>query len=257
MLILFAIAWAVLLAAASEWLGFSKEVGAFLAGVSLASTAVPGFDQHEAGEPAGLPAAVLLHRPGRPAGVVHGRVAASAASVLLSLFVLVGKPADRDGHHGLDGVSSSHELPRRTDGGPDQRVLPDRRGPRRQPGPHPAADDGPDHPRRRRDDLRVHVHDPLLAEPLPAPRHAAEDLRAEEPLPRGEQQHRDRDDGRRRDPRGPGQLRQRTGRAAARTQDEDHRRGLRSRRRWNDGGPGASRSSTATWPTPISTSSCP
>lgn len=36
MLILFAVAWAVLLAAASEWLGFSKEVGAFLAGVSLA-----------------------------------------------------------------------------------------------------------------------------------------------------------------------------------------------------------------------------
>lgn len=38
MLILFAVAWAVLLAAASEWLGFSKEVGAFLAGVSLAPT---------------------------------------------------------------------------------------------------------------------------------------------------------------------------------------------------------------------------
>jgi len=36
MLILFAVAWAVLLAAASDWLGFSKEVGAFLAGVSLA-----------------------------------------------------------------------------------------------------------------------------------------------------------------------------------------------------------------------------
>jgi Kef-type K+ transport system membrane component KefB/Trk K+ transport system NAD-binding subunit len=38
MLILFAIAWAVFLGAASEWLGFSKEVGAFLGGVSLAST---------------------------------------------------------------------------------------------------------------------------------------------------------------------------------------------------------------------------
>ncbi|MEN6427524.1 MAG: cation:proton antiporter [Phycisphaerales bacterium] len=36
MLILLAVAWAVLLAAASDWLGFSKEVGAFLAGVSLA-----------------------------------------------------------------------------------------------------------------------------------------------------------------------------------------------------------------------------
>jgi len=38
MLTLFAIAWAVILGAASELLGFSKEVGAFLAGVSLAST---------------------------------------------------------------------------------------------------------------------------------------------------------------------------------------------------------------------------
>lgn len=37
-LTLFAIAWAVFLGAGSEWLGFSKEVGAFLAGVSLAST---------------------------------------------------------------------------------------------------------------------------------------------------------------------------------------------------------------------------
>ncbi|ROQ90127.1 cation:proton antiporter domain-containing protein [Desulfosoma caldarium] len=38
MLTLFAIAWAVVLGAGSELLGFSKEVGAFLAGVSLAST---------------------------------------------------------------------------------------------------------------------------------------------------------------------------------------------------------------------------
>ena len=35
---LFAIAWAVVLSAGSELLGFSKEVGAFLAGISLAST---------------------------------------------------------------------------------------------------------------------------------------------------------------------------------------------------------------------------
>jgi Kef-type K+ transport system membrane component KefB/Trk K+ transport system NAD-binding subunit len=38
MLILFAITWAVLLAAFSEFLGFSKEVGAFLGGISLASS---------------------------------------------------------------------------------------------------------------------------------------------------------------------------------------------------------------------------
>jgi len=38
LLTLFAISWAVLLGAGSDLLGFSKEVGAFLAGVSLAST---------------------------------------------------------------------------------------------------------------------------------------------------------------------------------------------------------------------------
>ncbi len=38
LLTLFAISWAVFLGAGSELLGFSKEVGAFLAGISLAST---------------------------------------------------------------------------------------------------------------------------------------------------------------------------------------------------------------------------
>ena len=38
MLILFAIAWAVSLASVSEYIGFSSEVGAFLAGMSLASS---------------------------------------------------------------------------------------------------------------------------------------------------------------------------------------------------------------------------
>lgn len=38
LLVLFAIAWAVVLSAAADVLGFSKEVGAFLAGISLASS---------------------------------------------------------------------------------------------------------------------------------------------------------------------------------------------------------------------------
>ena len=38
LLVLFAVAWALLLAAVGDTLGFSKEVGAFLAGASLAST---------------------------------------------------------------------------------------------------------------------------------------------------------------------------------------------------------------------------
>jgi Kef-type K+ transport system membrane component KefB len=38
MLVLFSIAWAVTLAVVSEMLGFSKEIGAFVAGISIAST---------------------------------------------------------------------------------------------------------------------------------------------------------------------------------------------------------------------------
>lgn len=38
LLVLFAVAWAVSVASLSAWLGFSTEVGAFLAGMSLAST---------------------------------------------------------------------------------------------------------------------------------------------------------------------------------------------------------------------------
>ncbi|HEX5911599.1 MAG TPA: cation:proton antiporter, partial [Rubrobacter sp.] len=38
LLVVFSIAWAVALAAAGDFLGFSKEIGAFLAGVSLGST---------------------------------------------------------------------------------------------------------------------------------------------------------------------------------------------------------------------------
>jgi Kef-type K+ transport system membrane component KefB/Trk K+ transport system NAD-binding subunit len=38
LLLLFAVAWAVCLAALGDYLGFSKEVGAFVAGISLAST---------------------------------------------------------------------------------------------------------------------------------------------------------------------------------------------------------------------------
>jgi predicted Kef-type K+ transport protein len=38
LLVLFAVAWAIMIASISAWLGFSTEVGAFLAGMSLAST---------------------------------------------------------------------------------------------------------------------------------------------------------------------------------------------------------------------------
>ncbi len=91
MLILFAIAWAVLLSAAGQLLGFSKEVGAFLAGVALAST--PYRDLIGARLTSirdflllfffiGLGARLDLSEAGSQLG----------ASILLSLFVLIGNP---------------------------------------------------------------------------------------------------------------------------------------------------------------------
>lgn len=91
MLTLFAIAWAVFLGAGSELLGFSKEVGAFLAGVSLAST---GYRDAIGARLTGLRDFLLLfffidlgaRLDWSSVGLHLGD------SVIFSLFVLVGNP---------------------------------------------------------------------------------------------------------------------------------------------------------------------
>jgi Kef-type K+ transport system membrane component KefB/Trk K+ transport system NAD-binding subunit len=91
LLTLFAIAWAVALSAASEALGYSKEVGAFLAGISLAST---GYRDTSGGRLTGLRDFLLLfffidlgaRLDWSTVGVQIGN------SVIFSLFVLVGNP---------------------------------------------------------------------------------------------------------------------------------------------------------------------
>ena len=91
MLTLFAVAWAVILGAASELLGFSKEVGAFLAGVSLASTV---YREALGARLAGLRDFLLLFffidLGSRLDLSMVGSQAVSAA--LFSVFVLVGNP---------------------------------------------------------------------------------------------------------------------------------------------------------------------
>ena len=91
MLTLFAIAWAVLCGAVTEWLGFSKEVGAFLAGVSLAPSQ---FRDSISTKLASLRDFLLLFFfIDLGARLQWSTVGAHlGASVLLSLFVLVGKP---------------------------------------------------------------------------------------------------------------------------------------------------------------------
>lgn len=91
LLTLFAIAWAVLLGAGSELLGFSKEVGAFLAGVSLASTT---FRDAIGARLTGLRDFLLLFFFIDLGARLDWSMVGTqlGASLVFSLFVLVGNP---------------------------------------------------------------------------------------------------------------------------------------------------------------------
>ncbi len=91
LLILFAIAWAVLLASIGDALGFSKEVGAFLAGISLASTP---FRETIGARLVGLRDFLLLFFfIDLGAGLEIATLGAQLeAAIILSLFVLIGNP---------------------------------------------------------------------------------------------------------------------------------------------------------------------
>jgi Kef-type K+ transport system membrane component KefB len=91
LLILFAVAWALSLAALGDWLGFSKEVGAFLAGVSLASTP---FRESIGSRLVSLRDFLLLFffielGAGLDLSLVSAQIAPAS---VLSLFVLIGNP---------------------------------------------------------------------------------------------------------------------------------------------------------------------
>ena len=91
LLLIFAIAWAVILAALGDWLGFSREVGAFLAGVSLAYTP---YRADLGSRLVSLRDFLLLFffiDLGIHIDVTHF-IEALIPAVVLSLFVLLGKP---------------------------------------------------------------------------------------------------------------------------------------------------------------------
>jgi len=91
LLVLFAIAWAVALGAAGEHLGFSKEVGAFLAGVSLAST--PYREAIGARLVSLRDFLLLFFFIDLGAGLNLATLDAQVwPAILLSLFVLIGNP---------------------------------------------------------------------------------------------------------------------------------------------------------------------
>ena len=91
LLILFAITWAVTMAAIGDYLGFSKEVGAFLAGVSLASTP---FREVIGARLVSLRDFLLLFffielGSGLEMATLGSQV---GPAIILSLFVLIGNP---------------------------------------------------------------------------------------------------------------------------------------------------------------------
>ncbi|HUF31588.1 MAG TPA: cation:proton antiporter family protein [Acidimicrobiales bacterium] len=91
LLVLFAIAWAVGLAATGEALDFSEEVGAFLAGVSLAST--PYREAIGSRLATVRDFLLLFFFIDLGAGLDFGDAGANvAAALVLSLFVLIGNP---------------------------------------------------------------------------------------------------------------------------------------------------------------------
>ena len=91
LLVLFAIAWAVALGATGAHLGFSKEVGAFLAGISLASTP---YREVIGARLVSLRDFLLLFffidlGAGLDLSVIGAQV---TPAIILSLFVLIGNP---------------------------------------------------------------------------------------------------------------------------------------------------------------------
>ena len=91
LLVLFAIAWAVLGALAGDALGFSKEVGAFLAGVSIASTP---YREQIAARLVSLRDFLLLFFFIELGATLDLSLLGSqlGAAVVFSLFVLIGNP---------------------------------------------------------------------------------------------------------------------------------------------------------------------
>lgn len=91
LLVLFAIAWATLLAAVGSGLGFSKEVGAFLAGISIAST--PYREAIGARLVSLRDFLLLFFFIDLGAHLELGAMGAQlSAAAILSLFVLIGNP---------------------------------------------------------------------------------------------------------------------------------------------------------------------
>ncbi|MDP2412251.1 MAG: cation:proton antiporter [Pseudolabrys sp.] len=91
LLVTFALAWAVMFAAIGDWIGFGKELGGLLAGVSLASTSVREAVSTRLSSVRDF--LLLFFFVGLGARLDLGVLGAQIpAALVLSLFVLIGNP---------------------------------------------------------------------------------------------------------------------------------------------------------------------
>jgi hypothetical protein len=162
LLVLFAVAWAVSLAAlTSDLLGFSTEVGAFLAGVS---SPPPRTGRRSA--PAWSASATSCccssssELGARLEFVDAGRQLFDAA--VLSAFVLIGNPLIVMVIMGPCAIRP-HLVPGRPHRRPDQRVLPDPGRARDSASATSGGHGEPHHRGRAHHHRHLHLHDPLLA----------------------------------------------------------------------------------------------
>jgi Kef-type K+ transport system membrane component KefB len=177
LLVLFAIAWAVALAAVTDLLGFSEEVGAFLAGMSLASTP---YREAIGGRLTSLRDFLLLFFFIDIGTTLEVGLASSqlVAATLLSLFVLIGNPIIVMVIMGLMRYPKRVSFLAGADRGADQRVLPDPRRARAGSRSARRRDGRADHDRRDDHDHGIDLHDPQLRGPVPAAVAAALRVRA-------------------------------------------------------------------------------
>jgi Kef-type K+ transport system membrane component KefB/voltage-gated potassium channel Kch len=142
LMVLLAVAYAVALAAVSDYLGFSKEMGAFLAGISLAST--PYRDVLSARLVSLRDFLLLFFFIALGTHLDVSTVGASIVpALILSVFVLIGNPLIVIIIMG-DGLSQADGLSVRARSRPDQRILADLCSARTVARPYQPGDDGLD-----------------------------------------------------------------------------------------------------------------
>ena len=119
LLIVSAVAWAVSVAAFSDWLGFSVEVGAFLAGFAVASTP---YRETIAASLTGLRDFLLLFFFIELGAQLDFSAIGSQvpAALVLSVFVLIGNPVIVLVIMGRDALPETCVVPRRARRGADQ-----------------------------------------------------------------------------------------------------------------------------------------